>query len=97
MEMPTMTHSINLARWLDSQPPDYAEAHINLIDALHDYIRSMDMLTQDLYDEGSITREETKKWHGPERQSFRLILEKLEAAEAGICMEWMLKNGRRDC
>jgi len=48
----------SIIRWLSEQPPDWPEAHLNLIDALRDYIRAEEALANDLLDEGSITREQ---------------------------------------
>lgn len=51
----------NVARIFDDYPPDWPEAHVKLIDALRDYIRSDDMIGRDLFQEGSITREALEK------------------------------------
>jgi hypothetical protein len=47
-----------MARWLDEMGPDYPECHVALIDALRNYIRCCEHLTQDLLMEGSISPEE---------------------------------------
>jgi hypothetical protein len=45
----------NMARLADELPLDYPQAHMKLIDALRDYIRTDESIGRDLLNEGSIT------------------------------------------
>ena len=45
----------NLDRTLSEMPLNYPEAHMKLIDALRDYIRTDETIGRDLLNEGSIT------------------------------------------
>ena len=47
-----------LEKWLDDMPKEYPEALIDLIDALHEYIRSVKSSGEDLMFDLTITREE---------------------------------------
>ena len=47
-----------LEKWLADMPKEYPEALIDLIDALHAYIRSVQTNGTDLLQDGEITREE---------------------------------------
>lgn len=51
---------VNSIPWwsLNDLPLHWPEAHIRLIDALRDYIRSDEAVAKDLLDEGQITRAE---------------------------------------
>lgn len=43
---------MDMARWLDEEGPDYAEAHVKLIDALRAYIRVNEGTRSDAIREG---------------------------------------------
>jgi hypothetical protein len=69
---------MNMARWLDEQPPDYPEVYVKLIDALRDYIRNSDVIGLELLQEGAITKERFDEVH-KEMLRFRTMLADLEA------------------
>lgn len=48
----------SIKRLLSERPLDWPEAHLRLIDALREYIRSDEAIGRDLLREGSITREQ---------------------------------------
>jgi len=67
-----------LSHVYDDGRPDFVEAHINLIDALRDYIDANDEIADDFLREGMLTPAQLRKWHA-ERQTLRLLLNGLEA------------------
>src|SRR5262245_33174515 len=82
----TQAEHAQIARWLDDQPMDFAEAHIKLIDALRDYLRANDELTAGLLLEGQITEEQAEQWQG-ERLVFVRMRERLEAVHVGTSFD----------
>jgi hypothetical protein len=70
--------------------PDFVEAHIQLIDALRDYIHAHDELGMEFLRDGEITREQYRKWQAGDRQTMRLLLAKLEAEEVDDGTVWEL-------
>ena len=62
----------------DDEVPGFVEAHIALIDALWNYLRSNDELVDDFAFEGQLSREELAGWER-EREPILLLLKKLEA------------------
>jgi hypothetical protein len=79
----------------DADLPDPGEAHVALIDALHDYLRIHEMIGKDLLSEGQITREEfDRPW--PLADKCREILSELESAEfdGSLCGLLIYRNGK---
>jgi hypothetical protein len=70
----------NLERHFSDMPLDYPEAHMGLIDALRNYIRTDEALARDLLNEGSITLKQYDAGNFA-IQPMRLMLADLEKHE----------------
>lgn len=66
-----------MRRWLDEYGPDYPESHVALIDALRNYIRCCDQITEQLLHEGQITAEEARA-ETPHMERCRTMLREIE-------------------
>jgi hypothetical protein len=67
----------NAARWLDDLGPEYPECHVALIDALRDYIRNHEIITDDFLRDGTISIEQAKAAE-PHIDRCRALLKEIE-------------------
>jgi hypothetical protein len=91
----TINLNFNMERWLAAQPPDFMEAHIALIDALSDYIRSCDDQTKDLVNEGQISPQQAKDGWWKQRGAYRNMLTYLESCSMTGTELYFLLESRR--
>ena len=86
---------VSVSRWLSEQPLDWPTAHIRLIDALREYIRSDEAIGRDLLNEGQITRAEYDDGKAS-TDPMREMLAELEQHEIDPTLDGVIKRRKQE-